>query len=151
MRFLGNIEAKMDAKCRVTIPAPFRRILLAEGQQMLFLRKDLYQACVVIYPEQVWESVLTELRARLNKWIPEEQDLYRQFMLEAEAVEMDASGRILISKAMLQRVGIESDVRFLGVDDTLELWQKSNLEQPRMSADVFCNRMQQLMGADKQQ
>ena len=118
---------------------------------MLFLRKDLYQACVVIYPEQVWETVLTELRARLNKWIPEEQDLYRQFMLEAEAVEMDASGRILISKAMLQRVGIESDVRFLGVDDTLELWQKSNLEQPRMSADVFCNRMQQLMGVDKQQ
>lgn len=145
MRFLGNIEAKLDIKSRVFIPAVFRKVLVAEGQQTLYLRKDVFQDCIIVYPQSVWEEELGLLRSKLNKWNPEEQDLYRQFMLEAEAVEPDVSGRILISRRLLNSVGIESEVRFLGVDNTFEIWPKEALEKPRVDPGVFREKMQVLM------
>jgi len=146
MRFLGNIEAKIDAKSRVFIPAAFRRILQAEGQLSLYLRKDIYQDCIVIYPQSVWEEELTLLRSRLNKWIPEEQELYRQFMLEAVSVEMDSSGRILIAKSLLNLSHIDTDVRFLGVDNTIEIWPKESLEKARVEPEIFKQKISALMG-----
>jgi MraZ protein len=146
MRFIGNIEAKVDAKSRVFIPAHFRRILQTEGQLTLYLRKDIFEKCIVIYPESVWEQELARLRSRLNKWIPEQQDIYRQFMLEAVMVELDASGRILVPKSLLGLCGIGTDVRFLGVDDTIEIWDKSELETPRMAPDDFKRQIASIMG-----
>lgn len=145
MRFLGNIEAKLDIKSRVFIPAVFRKVLIAEGQQTLYLRKDVFQDCIIVYPQSVWEEELSLLRSKLNKWDPEEQDLYRQFMLEAEVVESDVSGRILISRHLLNSVKIESEVRFLGVDSTIEIWPKDVLEKPRVEPKVFKERMKALM------
>jgi MraZ protein len=145
MRFLGNIEARLDIKSRVFIPAIFRKVLVVEAQQTLYLRKDVYQDCIIIYPQSVWEEELSLLRSKLNKWNPEEQDLYRQFMLEAEVVESDVSGRILISRHLLNSVGIESEVRFLGVDNTIEIWPKNVLEKPRVDPEVFRKKMQVLM------
>ena len=43
MRFLGNIEAKIDAKGRVFLPATFRKVLQAGGEENLVLRKDVFQ------------------------------------------------------------------------------------------------------------
>lgn len=43
IRFLGNIEAKTDAKGRVFIPAGFRRQLQSASEEKLVLRKDVFQ------------------------------------------------------------------------------------------------------------
>ena len=50
IQFLGNIEAKADAKGRVFIPATFRKQLQAASEERLVLRKDVYQDCLVLYP-----------------------------------------------------------------------------------------------------
>lgn len=39
-QFLGNIEAKLDAKGRVFVPAAYRRSLEKEGDGKLILRLD---------------------------------------------------------------------------------------------------------------
>ena len=54
MRFLGNVEAKTDVKGRAFLPAVFRKVLSASGEENLVLRKDVFQACLVLYPESVW-------------------------------------------------------------------------------------------------
>ena len=48
MRFLGNIEAKTDAKGRAFLPAVFRKVLQASGEENLVLRKDVFQKCLVL-------------------------------------------------------------------------------------------------------
>ena len=68
MRFLGNIEAKIDAKGRVFLPATFRKVLQAGGEENLVLRKDVFQPCLVLYPESIWNEQMDELRSRLNRW-----------------------------------------------------------------------------------
>ena len=51
MRLLGNIEAKVDAKGRVFLPAVFRKGLQTEREESLVMRKDVFQSCLVLYPE----------------------------------------------------------------------------------------------------
>jgi len=145
LQFLGNMEAKADAKGRIFVPAIFRKRLQGEGEEFLVLRKDIFQECLVLYPGSVWEKEIGILRGRLNKWNKEQQQIFRQFVLDAERLEMDANGRILIPKRYLQMVSIESDVRFLGVDETIEVWAKEKLEKPLVDPDEFSSKLQQLM------
>ena len=68
MRFLGNIEAKTDAKGRAFLPAAFRKVLQLNSEERLVLRKDVFQPCLVLYPESVWNEQMDQMRARLNRW-----------------------------------------------------------------------------------
>lgn len=145
MQFLGNIEAKIDSKMRVFVPATFRKVLQAAGQFALILRKDIFQDCLVLYPEDVWEAEIQKLRARLNRWDKQQQQLFRQFVVDAERLEMDASGRILISKRYLQMVGIGNEIRFLGVDNTIEIWGSGLLEETLIASDQFGDEIQRIM------
>ena len=58
MRFLGNIEAKADTKGRAFLPAVFRKVLQASGAENLVLRKDVFESCLVLYTECVWNEQL---------------------------------------------------------------------------------------------
>lgn len=145
MRFLGNIDAKIDAKARVFVPAVFRKLLLASGQTTLVLRKDIFQKCLVLYPEAIWDSEVSVLRAKLSRWDNSQQKVFRQFVLGAERLDIDASGRILIPRKYLEMVGVESDVSFVGVDSTIELWAKGVIDETLLSADDFGDQLQQLM------
>lgn len=146
-RFIGNIDAKTDVKGRVFVPAIFRRTLQSSGERdtRLILRKDIFQDCLILYPATVWNEELTQLRAKLNKWDEEEQELFRQFVLESEVLEMDASGRILIPKRYLQMANISGEVRFVGMDYTIEIWSRSKLEKPLMSPDAFKNSVRKFL------
>ncbi|MBK5719646.1 division/cell wall cluster transcriptional repressor MraZ [Dysgonomonas sp. Marseille-P4677] len=150
LQFLGNIEAKIDTKGRVFVPAAFRKILQSSSQNTLILRKDIFQECLVLYPLDVWEEEVAKLRSRLNRWNKEEQALFRQFVVDAERMEMDANGRILISKRYCQMVGITSEVRLLGIDNTIEIWANEALERTLVSAEDFSARIQTLMDNDSQ-
>ena len=110
--FLGNFEAKADSKGRIFVPAVFRKLLQLQGEDYFVLRKDIFQDCLVLYPGSVWENEIEILRSKLNKWNKTEQQVFRQFVLDAERLEMDASGRILISKRYLELVEINTHVRF---------------------------------------
>ena len=68
-------------------------------------------------------------------------------MLDAERLEMDANGRVLIPKRYLQMISIETDVRFLGVDNTIEIWKKEGLEKPLVEPDEFSSKLEELMGS----
>lgn len=146
LQFLGNMEAKADAKGRVFVPALFRKCLQTEGEEYLVLRKDIFQDCLVLYPSTVWEKEIEKLRSSLSRWNKEQQNLFRQFVLDAERLEMDASGRILIPKRYLKLVSIETEIRFLGVDNTIEVWSKEKLEKPLVEPEEFSSKIEELMG-----
>lgn len=111
MRFLGNSEAKTDAKGRVFFPAVFRKQLQTAAEECLILRKDTYQDCLVLYPESVWNEQMNELRSKLNRWNSKHQMIFRQFVSDVEIITLDGNGRFLIPKRYLklQTSGKRSD------------------------------------------
>lgn len=148
MRFLGNIEAKTDAKGRAFLPAVFRKVLQASGNETLILRKDIFQPCLVLYPESVWNEQQDMLRRRLNRYNAQHQQIFRQFVSEVELVTLDGNGRFLIPKRYLQMAGIRQDVKFIGMDDTIEIWANDRVESTMMSSEEFGKALEDIMGQD---
>lgn len=145
MRFLGNVEAKADEKGRVFLPASFRKVLSAASQDNLIMRKDIFQNCLVLYPESVWNEQLDCLRSHLNRWNAKHQMIFRQFVADVELVAPDASGRILIPKRLRQCVGIKQGVHFIGMDNTIELWASEQMNAPFMEAADLASALEDVM------
>ena len=145
MRFLGSIEAKTDVKGRVFLPATFRKVLQASGQEVLVMRKDVFQDCLKLYPESVWNEQLDLLRSRLNRYNRQHQQILREFVSDVERVELDGNGRFLIGKRYLQMTGINRDVKFVGMDDTIEIWAAEKTEKPFMDAETFAQALEEVM------
>ena len=148
MRFLGNIEAKTDAKGRAFLPAIFRKVLQASGEENLVLRKDVFQKCLVLYPESVWNERLDMLKGQLRPWKPAHQQMFRQFVSEAEVVTLDGNGRFLISKRLQKVAEIDQDIQFIGMDDTVEIWSPKNLTQTLKTEEEFGIEFENIMNAD---
>ena len=148
MRFLGNIDAKTDTKGRAFLPATFRKVLNASGEESLILRKDIFEPCLVLYPQSVWNQRMDALRKRLSRWNKYDQMIYRQFVTDVEIITLDNSGRFLIPKRYLKMVNIDQQVRFTGMDDCIEIWATGDSEQPFMSAEEFSKAMEETMGTD---
>ena len=138
----------MDAKGRAFLPAVFRKVLQASGEEVLVLRKDVFQKCLVLYPESVWNARLDMLKAQLKQWKPIHQQIFRQFVSEAEALTLDGNGRFLISKRLLKAAEIEQNIQFIGMDDTIEIWSPQLLEQTLKSDEDFGTEFENIMNTD---
>ncbi len=148
MRFLGNIEAKTDAKGRALLPAVFRKVLQASGEDCLMLRKDVFQKCLVLYPESVWNERIDLLKTQLKPWKQSHQQMFRQFVSEAEVVTLDGNGRFLISKRLQKIAEIDQDIQFIGMDNTIEIWSPKNLLQTLKPDEEFGIEFENIMNAD---
>ena len=148
MRFLGNIEAKTDAKGRAFLPAVFRKVLNASGEESLVLRKDIFEPCLVLYPESVWNERMDALRKRLSRWRRRDQMIYRQYVTDVEMITLDGNGRFLIPKRYLKMANIDQQIRFTGMDDCIEIWANSENNEPFMSAEEFSKAMEETMGIE---
>ena len=147
MRFLGNIESKTDAKGRVFIPASFRKILLAAGEDTFVLRKDLHQPCLVLYPMSAWDRQTDALLENVNEFDDESQMVFRMYVSEAEEVTLDGNGRLLIPHRYLEMAGIKQRVRFIGIRDTIEIWAAEKVEQSFLSQQDFSAKLKAMTAA----
>ena len=148
MRFLGNIEAKTDAKGRAFLPAVFRKVLQTSGEECLVLRKDVFQKCLVLYPESVWNERLDLLKTQLKPWKQTHQQIFRQFVSEAEVVALDGNGRFLISKRLQKIAEIDQDIQFIGMDNTIEIWSPKNLQETLKPEEEFGIEFENIMNSE---
>ena len=147
MRFLGNIEAKIDAKGRAFLPAPFRKVLSGPDESSLVLRRDIFERILVIYPESVWNRLMDEMRAGLSRWDRQEQMVFRTFVSGVTGLSVDANGRILLPQAFLDAVGMTRAIRFVGMGDTIEVWPNdADSPQPCLDSATFGQALEEVMG-----
>jgi len=145
MRFLGNIEAKTDAKGRVFLPATFRKVLQSGGEDVLVMRKDVHQRCLVLYPESVWNRKMDALLEKINEWDDVGQQVLRQYVSDAEVLSLDGNGRFLIPKRYLQMADIDQAVRFIGMNDVIEIWAAEKVNEPFLPQEEFAARLKAIM------
>ncbi|MCH5168386.1 MAG: division/cell wall cluster transcriptional repressor MraZ [Prevotellaceae bacterium] len=145
MRFTGSIDAKTDEKGRVFVPSIFRKILQKEEEEGLVLRRDLFENCLVLYPKSVWNTQVDAIRSRVNPFNRRDREGMRVFTADVENITLDSGGRMLIPRRYLEYAGIKSDVRFIGVDDTIEIWSKEAaadlLSDPEKVANIIESMM----------
>lgn len=144
MHFTGTIAAKIDTKGRVFLPSEFRK-QIADSDSLLVLKRDIYQPCLVIYPQSVWNTEVEELLKHLNRWNKRDAMIFRQFMADAEQATLDSNGRLLVSKRFMQICSIDHSVEFVGVDDRIELWSVEQREAYFLSPEELATSMENLV------
>ena len=149
MRFTGNIDAKTDEKGRVFVPAAFRKLLQQANLDALILRKDVFQQCLVLYPESVWDEMVDAIAARTNPFDSKGRAALRGFVAGAEKIAIDGNGRILIPRRYLEAADIQSEVRFIGMDNAIEIWNRQKAENI-INNDSLADSLESLMNPDRE-
>ena len=115
--FQGCSALTLDAKGRVSIPTRHRDALISAEQGRLTLTRHP-DGCLLVYPRTVWE----ERREVIAKFPMGARALQRLMLGNALDVDMDASGRILVSPELRQAAGLTREVMLLGMGSHFELW-----------------------------
>ncbi|MDD5184366.1 MAG: cell division/cell wall cluster transcriptional repressor MraZ [Paludibacter sp.] len=136
--FIGKYDAKADVKGRIFIPSTYRKVLPDGEKERVVMRKDAENECLILFPENVWNKKVSDLQSNLDEWNPVDQLLLMQFVSDAEWLDIDSQGRILISKKNLRAIGVDnSEVLFVGLVDRIAVWSKSHYEESKMSSPDF--------------
>ncbi len=143
--FVGNIEGRVDEKGRIFVPATYRKILAEAESKRLVMRRDTDNECLMFYPEQVWNEKVEQMRQTLDEWDPEDQLILMQFMADAEYMELDAQGRILLQKKNLETIGAQQDVLFVGMLNRFALWTPDTFASKRLSQTELAARLRAKM------
>ncbi|MDO9154529.1 MAG: cell division/cell wall cluster transcriptional repressor MraZ [Paludibacter sp.] len=144
--FIGKYEAKADVKGRIFIPAAYRKLLPDGERDSIVMQKDAENDCIILYPQGVWNQKVAALKSRLDEWNPQDQLLLIQFVSDAEWLDIDSQGRILLSKKHFESIAVENaEVLFTGMIDRFSLWSKTRYEQVKMPATDFAQLLKERM------
>ena len=128
----------LDAKGRLAVPVRHRDVLQALCSGQLTLTKHP-EGCLMVFPRPEWEA----FRGRIAQLPMSAQWWKRIFLGNAMDVEMDATGRVLVSPELRQAAGIAKDAILLGMGNHFELWDKATYDAQEAQAmqgempDVF--------------
>lgn len=140
--FIGKYVVKADAKGRVFIPSVYRKMLSEEDRERLIIRKDPERDCLIFYPQQIWTEMIIDLKSKLDEWNPDDQMLLMQFVSDAEWLDIDTQGRILLSKKVQNLIGIDNcELLFVGSVDRFTIWSKLKYEQSILKPADFVSRL----------
>ena len=107
--FQGASSLSLDAKGRLSMPTRHRDVLAATASNQLTITKHPH-GCLMIFPRPEWEK----FRDRIAQLPMAAQWWKRIFLGNAMDVELDSTGRVLVSPELRTAAGIEKDVILLG-------------------------------------
>lgn len=129
--FVSTIVNKLDAKGRVSIPAPFRQIL---AQQNL---RGFYCFPSFVFPalEAFGEDLLADIQKRLGAVDPlfsEDYDAQAQAVVgETQLLNFDDEGRVRLPDEFLAHGHIKERVLFVGMIQKFQIWDPERFEPIR--------------------
>ena len=124
--FYGTFTNRIDAKGRVSVPAPFRALL--EGQKL--------HGCIVspsvVYPMLEGSGVgRTDWMREQLETLPEFSDDYfavQQMFADTVQVPFDSEGRIILPQSLLDHAGLSSNIVFAGSGNVFQMWEPEGFE-----------------------
>ncbi|MCW5625955.1 MAG: division/cell wall cluster transcriptional repressor MraZ [Burkholderiales bacterium] len=118
--FQGAAQLNLDAKGRLAVPTRHRDPLSVESAGKLVLTAHPHK-CLLLYPAPAWEPI----RARIMTFssFEPQASLWKRLLVGfAEDLELDASGRVLVSPELRKFAGIDRQVMFVGQGSHFEIW-----------------------------
>ncbi len=127
--FQGASSLSLDIKGRLSVPTRHRDVLSATASGQLTITKHPH-GCLMIFPRPEWEK----FRDRIAQLPMSAQWWKRIFLGNAMDVELDSTGRVLVSPELRVAAGISRDAVLLGMGNHFELWDKPSYDEKEAKA-----------------
>ena len=125
---IGTYECKVDTKGRVMMPIALKKQLSKLINEGFVLKRSVFNHCIEMYPLSEWSKLMDKLNG-LNRFNKKNNDFIRRFTAGVKSVEMDNSGRFLISKDLIKYASIDKEIVVSSSVNILEIWNKSTYEE----------------------
>ncbi len=122
IQLIGEFECKLDTKGRMVVPAALKRQLPDAEREGLVVNRG-FEKNLVIYTRDEWNKKMQQL-AKLNQYNAKNRNFVRQFMRGATELALDAAGRVLLPKGLLEYAEIDGEVVLACQFDKIEVWSK---------------------------
>jgi MraZ protein len=136
--FLGEYAHALDSKNRMFVPAKYREEL---GETFIITKS--VDKCLTVYTAEEWEK----LKAKLDAMPAAKSRRIKRFIFaNAEDVQCDSQGRVLISAQLRAYAGIEKNAVIIGVGSYLEIWAEEEWAKARAAdeAEDIAKMMEEL-------
>ncbi|MCC5983701.1 MAG: division/cell wall cluster transcriptional repressor MraZ [Rhodobacteraceae bacterium] len=129
-KFRGEGHLKVDSKGRVSIPAGFRRVVekgdpdWTSGQRpnLIIVYGLDAQRQLDCYTIEAMDEIETRI-ARMQPGSIERKMAERVFHGRAMDAQIDEDGRIVLPKALRDKIGLDSEAFFIAAGDHFEIWK----------------------------
>ena len=136
--FQGVSSISLDAKGRLSVPTRHREVLSAQAAGQLTVTRHP-DGCLLLFARPEWERFSQRISA-----LPMTAQWWKRIFLgNAQDLELDGTGRVLISPDLRQAAGLSKDVLLMGMGTYFELWDKATYDAKEAAAlkdqmpDVF--------------
>jgi MraZ protein len=121
-RFVSHYLLRLDAKGRVSVPAPFRAVLKRDGFDCLYCYPALDRPAL----DAGGHALLAENEALLAGLSPAsaERDRFSLSLYGTSAtLKIDREGRVTLTEALKTHAGITDAVIFVGLGHKFQIWE----------------------------
>jgi MraZ protein len=121
-RFVACYSSRLDAKGRVSIPAPFRAVLARDGHEGLFVYRTLDQPALDCGGHGLLKQI-DGLLARFEPYSSAYDSFATALLGESEVLKLDTEGRVLLNDRLKAHAGITDAVAFVGKQAKFQIWE----------------------------
>jgi len=147
VNIIGSYECKLDSKGRLAIPSGLKKQIQEIVPEGFVLKRSVFHKCLELYPMSEWNNEIAGVN-KLNRFVKKNNDFIRMFMAGVKMLDMDASGRLQISKDLINFSGIKKEVVLSSSVNRIEIWDKQSYEDTVNSPDVdFAQLAEEVMGS----
>ena len=121
-RFVSHFSLRIDAKGRVSIPAPFRAVLARDGFEGLYCYPTLDRPAL----DAGGNALLKEIEALIAGFPPysdEREQFSAALYSPSEILKVDGEGRVILSEPLKSHAGITDAVAFAGLGHKFQIWE----------------------------
>ena len=130
------------------IPIALKKQLSSVVKKGFVLKRAVFQQCLELYPISQWEQLITKVNS-LNRFKKKNNDFIRRFTAGVKFIELDASGRLLIPRDLIDFADISKEIVVSSSVDIIEIWDKNAYEETIKDATVdFASLAEEVMGQD---
>ena len=131
--FIGTYENKVDRKCRVSVPAPFRQILATSAHQGIvafrYNTPNAVEACSIEFMERLDQGI-----SDFDLFSEEHDDLAFSLFADSHQLPFDGEGRIILPPALIEITEIAERAAFVGKGQTFQIWEPEALKERKTAA-----------------
>ena len=131
--FLSSYENKIDKKGRVSVPATFRSHLSSMGYNGFISYPSFNHHAL----EACSQDRIEKLSKTIDSLNPfeEKRDFFATSILpDSENLQFDTEGRVSLSEKLLDHAKIKTNILFVGLGQTFQIWEPNNFEKFKIVA-----------------
>ncbi|WP_260209895.1 division/cell wall cluster transcriptional repressor MraZ [Apibacter adventoris] len=146
VNLIGTYECTLDAKGRMLLPSGIKKQLDSLLQDGFVLKRSVFQPCLELHPMCEWNQIMKKINS-LNRFVKKNNDFIRQFTAGLKNVDIDNSGRLQISKDLIQFAKLNKNMVVVASVNIIEIWDKELYEKAvDVNDEDFANLAEDVMG-----